>query len=102
MHFHTPKGHAQGHPFVRQLFLKWKSQEMSGEKKKKDDKFFFFYVPIRSHVCSFAVLSLWIMFAGGPVPFGTAVATAGEIAFACADPFETAPGVVGMAELPLM
>ena len=34
--------------------------EKSGDergKKKKDDKFFF-YVPIRSHVCSFAVLSL--------------------------------------------
>ena len=42
------------------------------------------------------------MFAGGPVPFGTAVATAGEIALGCADPFETGPGVVGMVELPLM
>ena len=42
------------------------------------------------------------MFAGGPVPFGTAVATAGEIAFACAEPFATGPGVVGMVELPLM
>lgn len=41
------------------------------------------------------------MFAGCPVPFGTAVATAGEIAFASADPFETGPGVVGI-ELPLM
>jgi hypothetical protein len=39
------------------------------------------------------------MFAGGPVPFGTAVATAGEI---CADPFDTGPGVVGIAEPPLM
>ena len=38
------------------------------------------------------------MFADGPVPFGTAVATAGEIVF----PFETGPGVVGMAEVPLM
>ena len=42
------------------------------------------------------------MFAGGPVPFGTAVATAGEIALGCADPFETGPGVVGMVELPFM
>ena len=42
-----------------------------------------------------------MMFVDGPVPFGTAVATAGEIAFACADPFDSAPGVVGMAELPL-
>ena len=72
---------------------------MSG--KKKDDKFYF-YVPIRSHVCSFAVLSLWIMFAGGPVPFGTAVATAGEMALGCAEPFETGPGVDGIVELPLM
>ena len=42
------------------------------------------------------------MFGGGPVPFGTAGATAGEIAFGCADPLETGPGVVGMVELPLM
>ena len=41
------------------------------------------------------------MFGGGPAPFGTAVATAGEIVFACAEPFESAPGVVGMVELPL-
>lgn len=74
---------------------------MSGERKKKDDKFYS-YEPIRSHVCSFAVLSLWIMFVGGPDPFGTAVATAGEIAFGWADPFETGPGVVGMVEEPLM
>lgn len=80
----------------------------SHEVSKIDDtsfsfKFFFkYYVPIRSHVCSFAVLSLWIMFAGGPAPLGTAVATAGEIALACAaDPFDNPPGVVGMVELPL-
>lgn len=41
------------------------------------------------------------MFAGGPAPLGTAVATAGEIAFGCADPFDSPPGVVGMVELPL-
>lgn len=42
------------------------------------------------------------MFAGGPAPLGTAVATAGEIALACAaDPFDNPPGVVGMVELPL-
>jgi hypothetical protein len=41
------------------------------------------------------------MFAGGPVPFGTAVATAGEMAFTWAEPFERGPGVVGMVEVPL-
>jgi len=47
-------------------------------------------VPMRSHVCSLAVLSL-LMMVVGPAPLGTAVWTAGEAPL----------GVVGMGGAPL-
>jgi hypothetical protein len=57
------------------------------------------HLPIRSHVCSLAMASLWIIDEGAATPFGTTVGTdAGET---WVEPLGRGAGVEGSGDTPL-